>query len=236
VSNKRKLKKPPRHVCDDGEHVMHMHCSDPDCTETDGDIRMCDKGWNDFLAQMQMETTFDCPVCGGSEALGLRIGREWLNEPRFIWRCDNECAVTEIRSGLLARGIDADCLGDYGTDDVIYELDCCPREPDSDQPTALYRWWDEENLLLYVGISDELAARVKGHVRGSSWMDFAATSAIERHPTRTAALAAEEEAIKAEKPIFNKQHNSSPEAQQRLVEYLIKHNRLDLLAPAVSRG
>jgi GIY-YIG catalytic domain len=234
VSNKRKLKRPPKHVCDEQEHVVHF-CSNPDCSDpetcpnTEHDLHYCGHGYNDFLAAAGAETIFDCPVCGGSEALGVRIGREWLNEPRFIWRCDNGCAVAEIRSGLLARGIDVGCLGDYGIDGTIYEFD-------SEQPTALYRWWDKENLLLYIGISDELAGRVKGHVKASSWMDFAATSAIERHPTRAAALAAEEEAIKAEKPIFNKQHNSSPEAQQRLVEYLIKHNRVDLLAPAVSRG
>lgn len=102
--------------------------------------------------------------------------------------------------------------------------------------TALYRYYDADDLLLYVGISDHLVTRTGSHIKASSWMDFAARSTIERHPTRAVALTAEEAAIKAEHPLFNHQHNDTPEARRRLVEYLIKRDRLDLLAPAVSRG
>jgi predicted GIY-YIG superfamily endonuclease len=102
--------------------------------------------------------------------------------------------------------------------------------------TALYRWWDEADILLYIGVAGDLGSRTKGHVKGSSWMEFVARSAVERHPTRGAALAAETAAIKAEHPLFNFQHNNTPEARRRLVEYLIEHGRLDMLAPVVSRG
>jgi hypothetical protein len=102
--------------------------------------------------------------------------------------------------------------------------------------TALYRWWDEADLLLYIGISDRLRNRTGSHVEGSSWMDFAARSAIERHPVRSVALDAERRAIETEHPLFNVQYNDTPEARKRLVEYLIKRDRLDLLTPAVSRG
>lgn len=102
--------------------------------------------------------------------------------------------------------------------------------------TALYRWFDADDLLLYVGISDQLATRVGNHIKGSSWMDFAVRSTIERFPLRDLAAAAEEAAIKAEQPLFNHQHNDTPEARMRLVEYLVRHGRADLLAPAVSRG
>ena len=101
--------------------------------------------------------------------------------------------------------------------------------------TALYRWYDEADLLLYVGISDELTGRVSAHVDGSSWMDFAARSTITRYADRDEAAATEIEAIKTERPLFNQVHNNSPEARRRLVEYLVEHDRLDLLAPAVSR-
>lgn len=102
--------------------------------------------------------------------------------------------------------------------------------------TALYRYYDAYDLLLYVGISDRLYTRTGKHIQRSSWMDFAARSTIERFPSREEALTAEEAAIKAERPLFNHQHNASPEAQKRLIEYLVSHGRLDLLAPAVSRG
>lgn len=102
---------------------------------------------------------------------------------------------------------------------------------------ALYRWRDECDLLLYIGISDDFTGRSSSHYsKGSIWMEFAVTATIERYPTRAAALDAEEAAIKAEHPIFNKQHNDTPEARQRQVGYLIEHDRLDLLAPAASRG
>ena len=109
-------------------------------------------------------------------------------------------------------------------------------EVPSPEPTDLYRWYDEQDLPLYFGISDDLRSRSSSHFGGSSWMEFAVRSTFERHPTRSAALAAEEVAIKAEHPLFNKQHNDTPEARRRVVEYLIEHDRLDLLAPAVSRG
>lgn len=103
-------------------------------------------------------------------------------------------------------------------------------------PTALYRYFDAEDQLLYIGITGDLAVREVTHIRDSSWMDFAARATIERHPTRRAALDAEREAIQAESPLFNVTHNDSPDAVRRLVEYLVQHGRTDLLAPAVSRG
>jgi hypothetical protein len=103
-------------------------------------------------------------------------------------------------------------------------------------PTALYRYFDADDLLLYIGVSDRLRIRTGDHIAGSSWMDFAVRSTIERHPTRAVALETEESAIKAEHPLFNHQHNDTPEARRRLVEYLVSHDRLDLLVPAVSRG
>lgn len=114
---------------------------------------------------------------------------------------------------------------------IIAEPEECPTGP-----TALYRYFDADDLLLYVGISDRLRSRTGSHIAGSSWMDFAVRSTIGRHPARAIALDAEESAIKAEHPLFNQQHNDTPEARRALVEYLIKHDRLDLLAPAVSRG
>lgn len=102
--------------------------------------------------------------------------------------------------------------------------------------TALYRWFDSDDLLLYIGISDQLTVRVGSHIRGSSWMDFAVRSTVERFSSRTEAADAEVSAIKAEHPLFNHKHNDSPEAKQRLVEYLVAHGRTDLLMPAISRG
>lgn len=102
--------------------------------------------------------------------------------------------------------------------------------------TWLYRWFDADDLLLYIGISDDLSARTGTHARESSWMDFADRSTKERFEDRSEALASETAAIESEQPLFNYRDNTGLAARRRLVEYLIRHERLDLLAPAVSRG
>jgi hypothetical protein len=143
--------------------------------------------------------------------------------------------IPNLREALREAGLDVPRYGPFSAHRE--ELAAAERAAAAEsRETALYRWFDEMDLLLYVGVAGELGGRTKGHVKGSSWMEFAVRSAIERHPTRSAALAAETAAIKAEHPLFNFQHNNTPEARRRLIEYLIEHDRLDLLAPAVSRG
>lgn len=102
--------------------------------------------------------------------------------------------------------------------------------------TALYRWYDAANRLLYIGITNDVAVRQSSHAKRSSWAEFAARSTVQRFSTRQEAEVAEVKAIKAERPLFNRQHNDTPEARQRLVTYLVQQNRLDLLAPAIQRG
>lgn len=102
--------------------------------------------------------------------------------------------------------------------------------------TALYRRFDAEGTLLYVGITDALDERTKAHDDGSSWSEFATHETVEMFPDRAAALAAEVQAIRSERPLFNMQHNNSPEARRRLVGYLIQNGRIDLLVPSVKRG
>jgi predicted GIY-YIG superfamily endonuclease len=103
-------------------------------------------------------------------------------------------------------------------------------------PEALYRWFDWDEKLLYIGITNNVADRQESHSKRSSWGRFAARCAIERFPTRADVEAMERNAIRCEKPLFNHVHNDTFEARQRLVEYLVGHGHLDLLAPAVNRG
>lgn len=101
---------------------------------------------------------------------------------------------------------------------------------------ALYRWFDWDDRLLYIGITGNLASRQESHSTRSTWSQFAARCTVERYPTREDVETMERHAIYEEKPLFNHVHNDTPEARERLVRYLIEHDRLDLLAPAVSRG
>jgi hypothetical protein len=101
---------------------------------------------------------------------------------------------------------------------------------------ALYRWYDIDRRLIYVGITSDLHVRQSSHVRKSSWTQFASISVVQRYPTRGYSEWAERRAICDEQPLFNHQHNDTSEARQRLVEYLIEQGRTDLLTAAVSRG
>src|SRR5262245_22952797 len=68
----------------------------------------------------------------------------------------------------------------------------------------VYRHFDQGGRLLYVGCSLNPLCRLKVHKSMSSWFDRIARLEIERHPTKEAALAAEEQAVKIEKPEFNR--------------------------------
>jgi hypothetical protein len=106
----------------------------------------------------------------------------------------------------------------------------CPTPPDG-MTTALYRRFDSEDLLLYVGVSDGLRTRSKWHERHSPWTPFVARRTTEWFASRAEAEAAEKAAIKAEGPLFNKQH-ALPEQRKKAAEYLMARGRMALVEPA----
>jgi predicted GIY-YIG superfamily endonuclease len=69
--------------------------------------------------------------------------------------------------------------------------------------TCLYRHFDENDRLLYVGISVDALSRLIQHKR-SAWWGEVATITIQRFATRDEALKAEAEAIRCERPKHNK--------------------------------
>lgn len=68
--------------------------------------------------------------------------------------------------------------------------------------TELYRHFDADGRLLYVGISYDALVRLRQHKDRSAWFSRIASITIEKHATREAALAAEAEAINREKPAW----------------------------------
>lgn len=98
--------------------------------------------------------------------------------------------------------------------------------------TALYRWFDEDGALIYVGISSNVYARSVAHAKASAWSEFASHCTVDWFSTRAAALAAEVTTIHAELPVFNVVHNNTPDAARRLHAYLEGKGRLDLLLQA----
>ena len=73
------------------------------------------------------------------------------------------------------------------------------------QRTALYRLFDAEGDLLYVGISGYPTLRLQQHAGDKPWWNEVASHTIEWLTDRPTAEAAEVAAIRAEKPRYNAQ-------------------------------
>jgi hypothetical protein len=67
----------------------------------------------------------------------------------------------------------------------------------------LYRHFDFEGALLYVGVSINAINRLSQHKVAAHWFDDISKVEIENYPTREEALKAEREAIIEEKPLHN---------------------------------
>lgn len=68
----------------------------------------------------------------------------------------------------------------------------------------VYRHFDKDGNLLYVGMSMNPFKRLGGHRFESIWFDRIVKITIERYPTKWDAITAERRAIRNENPQFNK--------------------------------
>ena len=98
------------------------------------------------------------------------------------------------------------------------------------EPTALYRFYDSEDALLYVGITKNITQRWSQHKKTKSWWRKVASREVVWFDSRPRALLAERRAIVAERPLHNDPHDP-----QGLFPG-VKKPPADLLAPSVSRG
>lgn len=69
---------------------------------------------------------------------------------------------------------------------------------------VLYRFFDNQDRLLYVGISSNFFGRVGQHKADKAWFTQIAYSTLEHFPDRQSVDEAETVAIRAEKPLHNK--------------------------------
>lgn len=79
---------------------------------------------------------------------------------------------------------------------------------------TLYRMFDAEGRLLYVGSTINLTQRFSEHHYDKPWWSTVAVIRLEHLPTRPELLAAEEAAIVAEKPLHNLTRRFRTEAQR----------------------
>lgn len=87
--------------------------------------------------------------------------------------------------------------------------------------TALYRHFNSDGCLLYVGITDGLSVRDKAHAATSSWHADVVRSETEWFNDRAAARAAETKAILQEKPLHNKMSALKDESEHGEVGFRI---------------
>lgn len=73
--------------------------------------------------------------------------------------------------------------------------------------TTLYRFFDADERLLYIGIADNVGSRIKQHLADKPWWRTVATIKVEEYATRPEALEAERQAIRSERHLFNIVHN-----------------------------
>ncbi|MDT0412725.1 MULTISPECIES: GntR family transcriptional regulator [Streptomyces] len=81
--------------------------------------------------------------------------------------------------------------------------------PDN-EPTALYRLYDADEQLLYLGISFAPDARWEQHSNDKHWAHQVVRRTVEWYPTRPAALAAEALATAAENPRYDSSWRKGP--------------------------
>ncbi|MEU0818923.1 GIY-YIG nuclease family protein [Streptomyces mirabilis] len=79
--------------------------------------------------------------------------------------------------------------------------------------TALYRAFDAEDTLLYVGITDSPVDRFKQHQATAEWWPIMVLREVEWLNTRSEAEQAEARAIKVEAPKFNRSTGHGPEQE-----------------------
>lgn len=104
---------------------------------------------------------------------------------------------------------------DCGTDFVtplaelsarLWFCEWCGYEWAQSELHVLYRFYDKDAALLYVGITNSPWSRFRAHQRGKTWFKHVVRADMEHFPTREILMAAEAEAIRAEGPIFNIAH------------------------------
>jgi predicted GIY-YIG superfamily endonuclease len=80
------------------------------------------------------------------------------------------------------------------------------------RPHVLYRFFDRTDALLYIGITMDFEKRMAAHRKTKRWWPAVSSITLEHLDNRYDALAAETDAIKTEKPLYNEAQNEMVQA------------------------
>ena len=78
---------------------------------------------------------------------------------------------------------------------------------DAAAPTSVYRYYDANGVLLYVGITSRGISRNSEHNTSKAWWPYVVRQDVDHYETRSKALAAERAAIRRFRTSYNVQHN-----------------------------
>jgi hypothetical protein len=96
--------------------------------------------------------------------------------------------------------------------------------PGGGRRCVLYRHYDSTGVLLYVGISERPGRRTGKHAEESGWVPFAVRMDAQWFDNRATATAMEKQAIRAERPVFNRQH-AVGDPERRIAAYIASRSR-----------
>lgn len=103
------------------------------------------------------------------------------------------------RASLLREAMAV--LGEVPAPEVARSRPAAHERPECRQ--VLYRFYDGDGALLYVGITGHLPTRLEQHRREKPWWDSVATVTTESFADRSSVELAERAAIRAEQPLHN---------------------------------
>ena len=79
------------------------------------------------------------------------------------------------------------------------------QEERDNRPHYVYRYFDAQDRLLYVGVTINLKQRDAAHRHNSAWRVDAVRREVEEYPNRETAYKCEAIAIREESPLHNRQ-------------------------------
>lgn len=170
-----------------------------------------------FINSVPWESDADGALAKASEQLLMRPGRQMTPEEsaRTVAGRRTVAAMTPYereffiaqRLGMRVERVGYEIrrvLAGYG---IKSERDQMDETLGAD--TALYRHYDAEGTLLYLGITGSPSLRAEQHRDRSPWWRFVADTTVEWFVSRDAATEAERDAIHDELPVFNGTHNKA---------------------------
>jgi len=80
--------------------------------------------------------------------------------------------------------------------------------------TALYRFYDDADRLLYVGITHDIEQRWASHARNQPWWLDVARKTVDWHPNRPVAERLEDEALRRDRPLYDRSGRLRGEVEQ----------------------